>query len=350
MIKILKLLLYPFAALYNLGTAIRNYLYDIGHKSSFEFETTVITVGNLNVGGSGKTPMVEYLIQLLKKNFALATLSRGYRRQTKGYRIAESSDTARSIGDEPFQLFRKFGNEIKVVVGEDRVFAIPNILQEFPDTNVILLDDALQHRSVKPQLCVLVTDCAHPFYKDFVMPFGRLRESRRGSRRSDIIVVTKCKESLSLKEQEEMALAIQQYAGEKPVFFTGIRYHKPQPVGSQELLTQNVILVSGIAKNESLKVFCHSNYTILKHFNYPDHHPYTVNDMIEIEAFCKIQSQPFSIITTEKDMVKLLAPELKPYLTSLPWFYLPIEQFFLQHGLKFDDLIFRAVKNAAETK
>ncbi len=345
MIKIVKLLLYPFAALYNLATAVRNYLYDIGHKPSFEFETTVVAVGNLNVGGSGKTPMIEYLIQLLKKQYVLATLSRGYKRDTKGYRIADDVDTARSIGDEPFQLFRKFGNEIKVVVGEDRVFAIPNILNEFPETNVILLDDALQHRSVKPQLSVLVTDYAHPFYKDFVLPFGHLREARTGARRSDIIVVTKCNETISSDEKDKMTLAIQHYAGPKPVFFSAIRYKNPFPIGNQETIEKNVILVSGIAKINPLKEFCLSNYNVIKYFNFPDHHRYSVNDMMEIDSYCKNQSQDYSIVTTEKDMVKFLSPDLKPFLDKLPWFYLPIEHVFLQHGLKFDELIFSALKN-----
>ncbi|NOT73813.1 MAG: tetraacyldisaccharide 4'-kinase [Cyclobacteriaceae bacterium] len=349
MIKILKLLLYPFAALYNLATRIRNYLYDIGHKPSFQFDTTVIVVGNLNVGGSGKTPMVEYLIQLLRKTNKLATLSRGYKRDTQGYRAAENIDTARSIGDEPFQLFRKFGNEVKVVVGEDRVFAIPNMLQEFPETNVILLDDALQNRSIKPQLSILVTECSHPFYEDFVMPFGRLREARSGAKRSDIIVVTKCKENISQQETTSIQHKIQQYTGPKPVFFSGIRYKDPEPIGSQNSISKNVILVTGIAKTGPLKEFCISNYKLLKHFNYTDHHPYSLKDMKEIETFCKSLKETFSILTTEKDMVKLLSPEFKPYLEMLPWFYLPIEQFFIEDGLKFDELVVQAVKATAET-
>ncbi|HWA32656.1 MAG TPA: tetraacyldisaccharide 4'-kinase, partial [Cyclobacteriaceae bacterium] len=211
--KIVRLLLYPFAALYNLATTVRNYLYDIGHKPSFEFDTPVIAIGNLNVGGSGKTPMVEYLVSLLKEHYKVATLSRGYRRETKGYRIATESDTVRQIGDEPMQLFRKFGKEVNVVVGEDRVLAIPNILQEFPETNVIVLDDALQHRSVRARLSILVTDCAHPFYDDFVLPFGRLRESRRGAKRSDIIVVSKCPGDIVYEKRRAMTQSIQRYAG-----------------------------------------------------------------------------------------------------------------------------------------
>ena len=346
--KVAKLLLYPLAALYNLATQFRNYLYDIGHKASFQFDVTVIAVGNLNVGGSGKTPMVEYLIQMLKKKHMIATLSRGYKRETEGYRLASPSDSARTIGDEPLQLFRKFGNEIKVVVGEDRVFAIPNILQAFPDTDVILLDDALQHRSVKPRLTILVTEYSNPFYRDFVLPRGRLREARKGASRSDIIVVTKCNDRLSVEEQNEMTHAIQRYAGRKPIFFSRIQYGSPISFGGQRTLERNIMLVSGIAKVTSLMAFCFSNYEVLRHFNFPDHHRYSSHDLDVIENFCKRQSQPFSIITTEKDMVKLIEPGLEQYIDRLPWFYIPIEHMFLEDGLKFDELIFGSVTMPAK--
>ena len=344
--KILKLLLYPFAAMYNLGTRMRNHLYDIGQKPSFQFETTIISVGNLNVGGSGKTPMVEYLIQLLKNQYAVVTLSRGYKRATKGYRLAHETDTANLIGDEPMQLLKKFGKEIQVVVGEDRVFAIPNILHEFPKTNVILLDDALQHRSVRPQLSILVTEYAKPFYRDFLLPLGRLRESRQGAHRADIVVITKCHAQLSVAEKQDITESVQRYAGHKPVFFSEIQYGEPQVLGNQSSLTGNIILVSGIAKTDPLTSFCHANYTMLKHFKYPDHHRYTSKDLSDIEGFCTQQTEPYSIITTEKDMVKLIGPDLRPYLDRLPWFYMPIRQVFLQDGLKFDSLIFGTLDHA----
>ncbi len=341
--KIVRLLLYPFAALYNLATTIRNYLYDIGHKSSFQFDTPVITIGNLNVGGSGKTPMVEYLISLLKQEFKVATLSRGYRRETKGYRMASESDTVRQIGDEPMQLFRKFGKDINVVVGEDRVLAIPNILHEFPETNVILLDDALQHRSVRPKLSILVTEFARPFYKDFVLPFGRLRESRRGARRSDIIVVTKCSDDIPAEKKQSMVREIQRYAGAKPVFFSSIQYGKMQPIGNGAVPGKEIVLVSGIAKADSLMHFCRSHYKIVKHFDFGDHHRYNSNDLKAIEDFCRSHSSTVSIVTTEKDMVKLIEPGLRSHLERLPWFYVPIHHVFVEDGLKFDKLVRAAV-------
>src|SRR5271154_1651805 len=155
---IFKLLLYPFAVLYDGITRFRNHLYNIGQKKSFRFQTVVISIGNLNAGGAGKTPMVEYLIRILKPNYKLATLSRGYGRTTHGIRFGSSTENAGTIGDEPFQLFRKFAPEVNVVVGEERALAIPRILYEFPETDIILLDDAFQHRAVEPQLSILLTE------------------------------------------------------------------------------------------------------------------------------------------------------------------------------------------------
>jgi len=350
MVKIVKLLLYPFAVLYDLVTRIRNHLYDIRQKPSFQFDREIIVVGNLNVGGSGKTPMIEYIVRLLKDQFLIATLSRGYKRQTKGFRIAQSTDSARSIGDEPFQLFRKFGSQVNVTVGEDRVFAIPFILQEFPETDAILLDDAFQHRSVRPHLSILVTDYAHPFYNDFLMPMGYLREARSGAKRADVIVVTKCDESLSNDRKISISNEIKNYADSKPVFFSAIRYVEPVQAGNQIIVEKNIVLVSGIANTTQFEEFCKSNYTVIKHFNYSDHHSYSVHDLNEIELFCKSQSQPISIVTTEKDYVKFLLPDLKHFLDRLPWFYLPIEQYFLEDGAKFDALILRSVRNVLSTE
>jgi tetraacyldisaccharide 4'-kinase len=348
--KILRLLLYPFAALYNLATQLRNHLYDIGHKPSFEFDTTVIAVGNLNVGGSGKTPMVEYLIQLLSKDFKVATLSRGYMRDTKGYRLATGADTARQIGDEPLQLFRKFGKEINVVVGEDRAFAIPNILHEFPNTDIILLDDALQHRPVRPRLSILVTDYAHPFYNDFILPLGRLREARTGAKRADIVVVTKCEAGISESEKRSITAEIRRYAGDKPIFFSTIRYGHAQALGDRLSVANKIILVSGIARAESLKQFCDSSYKVLKHFNFGDHHRYTIEDIKTIANFYRSQRGEVSIVTTEKDMVKLVEPAFIPYLQRLPWFYLPIHHAFIEDGLKFDKLVRAAATDMRRTE
>jgi len=341
---VLKYLLWPFAWLYDLATRIRNYLYDIGHKKSFEFETVVVSIGNLNVGGSGKTPMVEYLIRLLADRYHLATLSRGYGRKTHGIRISSATDTAHTLGDEPYQISRKFEGMVKVVVGEDRALAIPAILHEFPEVQVILMDDAFQHRAVKPQFSILVTDYEKPFYKDFLLPYGRLREARTGAGRADVIVVTKA-DGISEEEMELMTTEIHRIAGNKPVFFSGLSYQRPLPVQHENQIDKKVILISGIAKNAHFGKEVGRLYDVVKHFCFEDHHAYSIADIDRIQQSAT-ELQIDSILTTEKDMVKLITPQLLPLLQNKKWFYLPVQSVFLKDGMRFDELL----KNMLEDK
>jgi tetraacyldisaccharide 4'-kinase len=339
---VFKYLLWPFAWLYDLATRIRNYLYDIGHKRSFQFDSVVISIGNLNVGGSGKTPMVEYLIRLLADRYQLATLSRGYGRKTHGIRISSEKDTARTIGDEPYQLSRKFDNHVKVVVGEERALAIPTILHEFPTVQVILMDDAFQHRTVKPQFSILVTDYEKPFYKDFLLPYGRLREARKGAGRADVIVVTKA-DGIRDEEMEIVRKEIQNIAGKKPVFFSGLSYQQPLPIQHQKPIGRKVLLVSGIAKNSHFEREVSKLYEVVKHFRFEDHHAYSSEDIQRIQHSAT-ELQVDSILTTEKDMVKLITPQLLPLLKSKNWFYLPIQAVFLKDGMHFDELVTNMVE------
>ena len=341
--NILKLLLYPFAAIYNGVMRLRNHLYDIGQKPSFQFQTSVIVVGNLNVGGSGKTPMVEYLIRLLSHQYPTVALSRGYKRETSGYRVAVAADTAKSIGDEPLQMFRKFGDRIHVVVGEDRVFAIPHILQEFPETKVLLLDDALQQRSIESSFSVLLTSSDRPFYNDFVLPFGRLRESRRGASRADVVVVTKCGPELSVEDQEQVKMRIQQYAPSGQVFFSYIRYGDPKALRDGNSFSDRVVLVTGIANADPVEKYCNGKFKVLRHFKFNDHHHYSLSDLQELDKYCKDQGE-LSILTTEKDMVKIDVADFEPFLNRWKWFSLPIEHTFLKDGAKFDELVLDSVK------
>lgn len=341
------LFLLPFAGLYNLVTRLRNYLYDIGHKKSFEFDTVVISVGNLNVGGSGKTPMIEYLIRLLIERYRLATLSRGYGRKTHGFRIASEQDNARSIGDEPYQVLRKFGDKVMVTVGEERALAIPTILNENPDVQVILMDDAFQHRAVKPQLSILVTDREKPFYKDYVLPLGRLRESRIGVKRADIIVVTKA-DGITAEEMEVMKRDIKKYAGDKPIFFSGIAYQEHLSINHNNPIGDKVILVSAIAKNAQFERAASRRVKVVQHFRYPDHHIYKVEDLQKIHQAAK-SAGVASILTTEKDMVKLISPELRQNLSGNDWFYLPVRAEFIENGMQFDDLVIRSIEKAIKS-
>ena len=342
---ILRILLLPFAALYNLITWLRNRLYDQGLRPSIKFEVPVIGIGNLAVGGTGKTPLAEYLIRLLARDHKVATLSRGYGRTTKGFHIAGITDSADTLGDEPFQFYLKYGDKVTVAVGEERAYAIPNILQEHPDTQIILLDDAYQHRSVTPSLNILLSDYHRPFYNDLLLPAGRLRESRGGAERADVVVVTKCPSDMSDEEIIEIEKTVREYVM-KPVFFTHIRYGDPVAFADHGLkLSDKIVLVSGISNHKPFEHYATQNFTVLKQFNFKDHHSYTTSDIEKLNRFAK-EHPGASILTTEKDKVKLEAKEFERYNRSLPLFYLPIEIEFIKNGQDFDEIVLNSIKRA----
>jgi tetraacyldisaccharide 4'-kinase len=289
------------------------------------------------VGGSGKTPMIEYLIRLLSPHYKIATLSRGYGRSTSGFRLANSNDNARTLGDEPYQLFKKFDPDIYVTVGEQRALAIPTILNECPDVEVILLDDAFQHRAVVPQFSILVTDFQKPFYTDALLPMGRLRENRYGAARADAVVVTKCNTGES-KNLEVVREAILRYTS-KPVFFSAIQYAQPLPIVSGKTVTPDVVLVTGIGNAKPFVEHIAQHYKVLKHFIFEDHHRYSKEELNRINK----QAGTASIITTEKDMVKLINPELFSVVQSANWFYLPIAMEIIGNGSEFDTMVLSVV-------
>lgn len=340
---LLRILLFPIACIYDLVTRIRNHLYDQGLKPSVKFDIPVVAVGNLTVGGTGKTPMIEHLIRLLQNEYKVATLSRGYGRKTKGIRIAKTSESASTIGDEPFQFYTKFGNRITVGVGEERALAIPTILQEHPEINVILLDDAFQHRKVSPSLSILLSDYNGPFYRDYVLPTGRLRESRQGAKRADAVVVTKCPVDISDDEMMVIENSIKKYTA-KPLFFTCIRYGNPVPfAGTQTSLTQNVVLISGIANSKPLEDYVRQNFVMIKHLKFQDHHVYTDSDFRVLLNYMT-SNTTLSFLTTEKDKVKLDVSEFQKLTNKLPLFYLPIEVEFIKSGKDFDEIVLNIVK------
>ena len=336
---VLRALLFPFAIAYDAVTSIRNRLYDTGSKPVASFDVPVISVGNLSVGGTGKTPMIEYLIRLLMGQGKIATLSRGYGRKTKGIRIASNADDASTVGDEPFQFYRKFGNKVVVAVGEERAYAIPHILQAHPDTNVILLDDAFQHRRVKPSFQVLLTDYNHLFVKDFLLPAGRLRESRRGASRADVIVVTKCPPNITADRMIEISSAIRRYS-DKAVFFTTIGYGNLTPAGpAAPYRPGKVVLVSAIADADPLRKHISSNYNLIRHFDFADHHVYTET---EVRRICEAASSANAVVvTTEKDLSKLDRERFNAH--GVPLFFLPIEIHFLKGGKEFDEMVLNVV-------
>ena len=341
--RILAPLLYPFAVVYDVVTSIRNRLYDTGRKPAAVFEVPTIGVGNLSAGGTGKTPMIEYLIHVFAGKYRVATLSRGYGRKTKGIRIAGQGDNASTIGDEPSQLYRKFSTEIVVAVGEERVYAIPHILDQHPDVNLILLDDAFQHRRIKPSFQILLTDYNHLFVKDYLLPAGRLREGRRGASRADVIVVTKCPSNISDEKMLEISSAIRRYSS-KAVFFAGISYGNIQPLShASPYRPENIVLVSGIAQSAPLENHVRNNHKLIRHFEFRDHHIYTESDLLRIcEAATKASAV---VLTTEKDLVKMDLDIFRK--SAVPLFFLPIEIQFLKSGKEFDEMVLNAVRTYA---
>lgn len=337
---VLRFLLFPFAALYDAVTTLRNKLFDMGYKPAVRFAVPVISVGNLAVGGTGKTPMVEYLIRLLQPEYKIATLSRGYGRKTKGFRIAGESDTAATLGDEPFQIFKKFASGINVVVDEDRAYAIPMLLQELDNINTIIMDDAYQHRRVIPGFSILVTEHSNPFFNDYLLPAGRLREAKAGAKRADAIVVTKCPPHLDEEEAMAYEKSIRLHS-DKPVFFSNIRYGEPACFGKLgSKFSSQIILLTAIANSHILEEYIKKNFVLEKHIAFRDHYAFTEDDLREAERLvAKYPKDEVCILTTEKDKVKLERSELQPYLSRLPIFYLPIETEFVRNGKDFDTLV-----------
>lgn len=334
-------LLRPFSTLYGQLLDYRNWLYNRQVKLVFTPLQKTISVGNLTVGGTGKTPMIEYLVKKLLSGASeseqseqhtgqLATLSRGYGRHSTGFRLASSTDTADTIGDEPLQLYQKFGHRLTVAVAERRVEGLQKLADQRPDIDVVLLDDAFQHRAVQPHLNILLTDYNRPFYHDHPFPEGRLRERRHGAKRADVIVVTKCADDLSIGEKQRIIDEITPYkVTQTPVFFSGLYYEKPKPFGNHRLvLTKKkpVVLVSGLANADSLETYVSRTFTLVQHHRYKDHYAYSRAD---VDTLILNLPTDAILLTTEKDWVKL-NPLLKAEeRATLPLYYLPVGVRFL---------------------
>ncbi len=313
-ISILKYLLFPFTLLYSCVIAIRNFFYNRGILDSVSFSIPVISVGNLSVGGTGKTPHVEYLIRLLQYQYKVATMSRGYKRATRGFILANEKSTFRTIGDEPMQFYSKFPDAY-VSVAEDRMIGIPSLLQAATDTDIIILDDAFQHRSVKPGLNILIMDVQRPFYKDFVLPYGRLRENRGAYKRADVIIVSKCNPAITSEQAQEIIAEIKPIAHQH-VYFTALHYQMPYHISSGATLSltdKNVLLVCCIANPASLIQQISKTANDLHTLSYADHHAFTDYDIEEIKtSFSNWSVSNKVVLTTEKDATRLL-----PYLEEL---------------------------------
>ena len=338
-----KIVLYPFSIIYGIITSFRNFLYDHGYKASAHFPVKTICVGNLSVGGTGKTPFVEYLVEKLNKEFSIFTLSRGYGRKSKGFKIANDSSSVDDLGDESYQYYTKFKNLINVSVGESRVNAIQKILKFKPKLDLIILDDAFQHRALKCDFNILLTDYNNIFYKDLLLPAGRLREKKTGVKRAEVVIVSKCPANIEENTIKSISSKIKKIT-KRPidVFFTTIRYGEPINLLDNyfNVFSNNIFLVTGIAKPKYLEEFIIEKYNLIGKLDFSDHHNYTKADIVKIKnSFIACNNPSKCIITTEKDMVKFQNADFKKILHDIPVFYIPITAQFLKNQARFDELI-----------
>ena len=329
---ILRYLLFPFSILYGWITSIRNFLFDKDILKSYSFDIPIIAVGNLSVGGTGKTPQIEYLIRLLSDHYKIAVLSRGYKRKSKGFILADKNSTAEILGDEPFQMHQKFP-EITVAVDADRRNGITKILSLPNKPDVILLDDAFQHRKVKASFYILLSAYTDLYTNDYILPTGNLRESRNGAKRADVIVITKCPKDLSIAKQEAI---IKEIGIKVPVYFSSIEYdefvyHEHEKMEVSEIKQLDKLLLAGIAKPTPFFEYVQNSND--EKLIYPDHHNFTANDIKEI----KEKSVNKIIITTEKDYVRLKNENLNNL------YYLPIKTTLLLNNDIFDNFILKQV-------
>ena len=335
-----KMVLLPCSKVYGAVTYVRNKLFDYKILRQTEFDVPVIVVGNLAAGGTGKTPLVEYLIRHLETRYHIAILSRGFKRSTKGFVLAGPSSTPRDIGDESFQIYRKFGSRIRVAVCEQRVEGIQRLLEIDPGINLLILDDAFQHRYVKPTVSILVTEYSRPVYRDNLLPYGLLRESSKGMNRADIVVVSKCPESLQpidyLVVKKEYELFPYQQ-----LYFSRLAYCRLEPlfpdtvsqVPYLEYMTSgdSILAVAGIGNPRPFVQYLKSFNAKVKVDVYPDHHNYTRKDIEHLKKrYGMLRGNRRIIVTTEKDAMRLATNPYFPHELKAATFYLPVEVEFVE--------------------
>ena len=315
---------------------LRNKLYDRNFFCSVKPQIPTISVGNLCVGGTGKTPHIEYLIQVLKSEFYIATLSRGYGRNSSGFMLADTQSTTSDIGDEPMQFKKKF-NGIRVAVDEKRVRGVEKLLNHFPSLQAILLDDAFQHRAIVPGISILLTDFSKLYVNDFVVPTGQLREFRSGVKRADIIIVTKCPHVLLQIERKRLIDELKPLPGQE-IYFSSIKYgdfiplHAAKNPFTKEYYFErnfSILLLTGIANTATLSYYLKDKIKNIDHLKFPDHHDFSKKDLEKVRvAFNNITATNKIILTTEKDAMRLKNTDFLTILKDLPVFYIPIEVVF----------------------
>ncbi|MBL1280408.1 MAG: tetraacyldisaccharide 4'-kinase [Fluviicola sp.] len=319
-----RLLLLPLSWIYGVVTFVRNKLYDFGVFSSYAIPKKSIGVGNLSVGGTGKTPQVNYLMsQLIDLQLNISTLSRGYGRSSKGLKEVFTTSQAAEVGDEPLFYKKRFGDKINVVVAEKRKIGVDFILKKFPENEVIILDDAFQHRAVKAGFNILITDYSDLFCNDFMLPAGNLREWTCGKKRAQAIIVSKCPTTISEEKMAEIKIQLGFHSD--VIFFSEISYSELKPFSNAvDFPIENILLVTGIANPSPLFSYLDSKYNV-EHIRFKDHHIFTEKNIVEInEKFDTFANVNKIIVTTEKDYMRLEnLVEIKS--SEKHWFYQPIE-------------------------
>lgn len=342
-----RILLFPFAILYGVILRIRNFMYDKHWLKSTSFNIPIINVGNLSVGGTGKSPMVDYLVTMLKRQYHLGTISRGYKRRTQGYLLASDSTTAVEIGDEPMQFHLRHP-DIAVAVGEERIVAVPQLLYDRPETQVIILDDAFQHRAITPGFNILLTDYSNLYTRDFYLPTGDLRDNLSSAVRAQVIIVTKCPRDLGEAERQKIIQELKPEAGQT-VLFTCIHYgrlyHIVRQSPSELSRESEILLICGIANPTPLTDFIEENSSSYEAMFFNDHHIFSIDDLHEInERYEKMQGPGKLMVTTEKDAVRLV--KYRQELRDMPLYVLPISIHFLFDGeQRFQALISNFIQN-----
>jgi tetraacyldisaccharide 4'-kinase len=334
-LSLFRKILFPFSIVYDGVTFFRNVFFNKGIFKSTQFDLPIIIVGNLSVGGTGKTPHIEYLIHLLKDDYKIAVLSRGYKRKSKGFLLGNENANVFDLGDEPFQYYSKFSN-IYVAVDEDRVHGINELRTLEAPPQIVLLDDAYQHRKVNSKFNVLLTSYGELYTDDLVLPAGNLRENKRGAKRAAIVVVTKCPNVLSEIEKQliKQKLKLEKY---QELFFSKVSYsdiikNKYERIPVNSLLAHNIILVTGIAKSQPMVDFLNSKNLNVKHLKYADHHNFLEEEIDQIKReFESINSENKLILTTEKDYSRLRE--------RLDIYYLEIKIDFFDKRNRFDSLV-----------
>lgn len=349
-----NILLYPVSLIYGVVTGLRNFLYNTSVLQSEEFKIPIICIGNITVGGTGKTPHTEYLANLLRQHFRVAVLSRGYKRKTSDFRLATSSSTVHEVGDEPLQIARKFP-DMMIAVESDRVKGIKQMLSLDPGIEVILLDDGFQHRRLTPGFSILLTDFHRPMSKDNILPFGGLRESSSNMKRADVILVTKTPLDISPINRRIFVTELEKLPYQN-LYFTSIRYMDPLPVfykdqpgyslGWNSFSGNGAVIVTGIANPAPFADHLRRIFSEIVHLPFPDHHNYNEEDIATIQKTWNELKTPIKyIITTEKDAIRLgefinIADELKS-----AFYYIPVGIQFLNDDTgEFEKLIIEYVR------